>query len=205
MPRTARIDSAGVLARKTSGAGASSTCALLLRITGVGSVLLIGTAELCTATHEIVVAFLDDREGLDAVLGQVYEVQVRFIEKIILEGPCAHPFEEIHPHVAHKNQGFVGDLLSIFASSHLRRRPDRQRGCRSKEESRPQCRNIDECILDLRKKLANTLLSQMGYENNIRLQRTRLFTNGFFQLKPISTDILPRRSAWPTLFPTEIL
>ena len=77
------------------------------------SILLIRAAELCTATLEMVVAFLDDREGLDVVPGQVYEVQVCLIEKIILEGPCAHPFEEIQPHLAHKNQGFVVDLLYL--------------------------------------------------------------------------------------------
>jgi hypothetical protein len=52
------------------------------------------------------VTFLDDLKGLDVILGQVYEVQVRFIEKVMLEGPHEHPFEEIQPHFAHKNQGF---------------------------------------------------------------------------------------------------
>ena len=61
----------------------------------------------------MVVAFLDDCEGFDVVLGQIYEVQVRFIEKIILEGPGAHPFEEIRPHLTHKNQWFVGKLLYL--------------------------------------------------------------------------------------------
>ncbi|MBP1750813.1 MAG: hypothetical protein H6Q52_3352, partial [Deltaproteobacteria bacterium] len=76
-------------------------------------VLLICTAEPCTATLEMVVAFLDDRKDLDVVPGQIYEVEVRFIEKIMLEGPRAHPFEEIKPHFAHKNQGLADDLFYL--------------------------------------------------------------------------------------------
>ena len=76
-------------------------------------IFLICTAELCTATLEMIVAFLDDGEGLDVVPGQIYEVQVRSIEKIMLEGPRAHPFEEIKPHFAHKDQGLVDDLFYL--------------------------------------------------------------------------------------------
>jgi hypothetical protein len=63
-------------------------------------------------TPEVVVPFLDDREGLKIVPGQVDEVQIPLVEKTILEGPFAHPFEEIAPHIAHKYQGLV-DLLYL--------------------------------------------------------------------------------------------
>jgi hypothetical protein len=61
---------------------------------------------------------LDDCEGLDVVFGQVYEVKVRSIQKIVLKRPRAHPGKYVEPHLAHKDQGLpISFLISSIVSA----------------------------------------------------------------------------------------
>lgn len=50
---------------------------------------------LCS-TLEMVETFPDDCEGFHAVFGQVYEVKVRSVQKIVLKRPRAHPLWKLY-------------------------------------------------------------------------------------------------------------